>query len=143
MNTIVRERDTRRASSKRKGRKRKGLPTLASLRRKLDQVFSKFIRKRDANTSGLGQCYTCNRWAVLEASHFIPRQHAATRWDERNVHGACFYCNRWQHGDLYAYGLALQKQYGQATVDELWRSRRQAVKFHRSDLEALIVKYSA
>jgi 5-methylcytosine-specific restriction endonuclease McrA len=115
---------------------------LSTLRRKLDLVFSKWIRKRDALPNGLGRCYTCNRHALLEASHFIPRQHAGTRWDERNVHGACSYCNRWQHGNLYAYGLALMKQYGQATVDELWRSKRKAVKFSRDDLTAMIAKYS-
>ena len=133
----------RSGSRRKKGVRKKGLPTLASLRRKLDQVFSKWIRGRDAPFKGIGPCYTCNRNAVLEAGHFVPRQHAATRWDERNVHGQCNYCNRWLHGNPYAYGLALQKEYGQATVDELWRSKRVAVKFTRSDINDLIAKYSA
>lgn len=130
------------SGSRRRKERKKGKPSLKTLRNKLDLVFSKWIRKRDARPSGLGRCYTCNRFALLEASHFIPRQHAATRWDERNVHGACSYCNRWQHGNLYAYGLELEKQYGQAVVDTLWRSKRQAVKFTHSDLEYLIAKYS-
>ena len=131
-------------ASRKKGRKKgKGLPTLASLRRKLDQVFSRWIRARDALPNGMGRCYTCNRYALLEAGHFVPRQHAATRWDERNVHGQCSYCNRWQHGNLWAYGLALMKQYGMQVVDDLWLSKKVAVKFTRSDINDLIAKYSA
>jgi len=133
--------DMKSGSNQKKGRGRKKLPSLARLRRKLDQVFSKWIRGRDAPFKGIGPCYTCNRNAVLEAGHFIPRQHAATRWDERNVNGQCSYCNRWQHGNAYAYGIRLAAQYGQAVVDELWASKRQAVKWSRSDLEAMIDKY--
>ena len=125
-----------------KPRKRVKLPSIPSLRRKLDQLFSKWIRGRDAAPNGIGRCYTCNRYSHLEASHFIPRQHAATRWDERNVHGACAYCNRWQHGNLAEYYVRLVRQYGQATVDELMRLKRQPAHFTRSDLEALIERYS-
>ena len=121
--------------------KRKRLPSLAKLTRKLDELFSKWIRGRDA-PSGLARCYTCNRYAVLEASHFIPRQHQATRWDERNVHGCCSYCNRWQHGALDDYFVALEREYGRSVVNELMRMKRTTVKYARADLEAMIKKYS-
>jgi hypothetical protein len=128
--------------ARKKTRTRVKQVALSTLRKKLDKVFSLWVRKRDANAQGMGRCYTCNRFALLEASHFVPRQHQGTRWDERNVHGACSYCNRWQHGNLYAYGVALAKQYGQVMVDELWSSKRQAVKFTRADLEAMIERIS-
>lgn len=117
-------------------------PSIPSLRRKLDKVFSEFIRKRDANAQGMGRCITCNRSALLEAGHFIPRQHRATRWNERNCHGQCSYCNRWQHGAQAEYYLALVKKYGQPTVDSLMRMKHQTVKFTRSDLQAMIEKFS-
>jgi len=116
---------------------------LSTLRRKLDKVFSLWIRRRDADDKGMGRCYTCNRYALLEASHFIPRQHQATRWDEHNVHGACSYCNRWQHGNLAEYYLALVRQYGQRIADGLMELKRTTVKFTRQDLLDLIAKYSA
>src|SRR3990172_9406276 len=100
------------SGSNRKSGRGKG-KNLKTLKNKLDKVFSLWIRKRDANEQGIGACYTCNHVTKIEAGLFIPRQHAGTRWDARNVHGQCNYCNRWQHGNLYAYGLALQKQYGQ------------------------------
>ena len=131
-----------RLGSKRKQGPKKG-KSLQSLRNKLDKIFSLWIRKRDANDQGIGSCYTCNQVTKLEAGHFIPRQHAGSRWDDRNVHGQCNYCNRWQHSNPYAYGKRLALDYGQAVVDELWASKRQAVKWSRTDLEVMIDKYSA
>src|SRR3990167_1432031 len=117
--------ESKRSTAGRSGSKRKQGPkkgkSLKSLRNRLDKIFSLYIRKRDANDKVIGACYTCGHVSVLEAGHFVPRQHA-TRWDERNVHGQCSYCNRWLHGNLYAYGKRLALDYGQPVVDELWAS---------------------
>ena len=121
--------------------KRKRLPSLARLTRKLDKVFSVWIRGRDAPHQGIGPCYTCGRMAILECSHFIPRQHRATRWLEINVHGACSFCNRWQHGNLAEYYVRLVRDYGQTAVDDLMALKRTTVKHSRADLEALIERY--
>jgi len=115
---------------------------LSALRRDLDRVFSLWVRRRDGDAKGMGRCYTCNRYALLEASHFIPRQHAVVRFDERNVHGACSWCNRWQHGNQAEYYVALVKQYGQETVDELMRLKHTTVKFTRADYEQMLEKYA-
>ena len=122
--------------------KRKKLPSLAKLKRRLDILFSQWIRKRDQRSAdGYGPCVTCGTFSKLQASHFIPRQHLAVRWDERNVHGACAYCNCWQHGNLIAYTLYMQNRYGQDVVDELMRLKRTTVKMTRSDYETLLEKY--
>ena len=121
--------------------KRKRLPSLAKLTRKLDRVFSAWIRGRDAPDNGRGPCYTCTRMAILECSHFISRQHRSTRWDERNVHGSCSWCNRWQHGNLAEYYVRLVRDYGQSAVDELLALKRKTVKHSRADLEAMIEQY--
>ena len=117
-------------------------PSIPTLRRKLDKVFSAWIRGRDAPDNGIDSCFTCHRHAKLEAGHFIRRQHAATRWDERNVHGQCSYCNRWLHGALDDYYAALVREYGQGTVNELMRMKRTTVKYTRADYEEMIARYS-
>ena len=126
-------------SKRRKGPK---LASLKSLKRKLDKVFSQWIRKRDALPNGIGICITCNRAAVLQAGHFIPRQHHATRWHADNVWGQCAGCNCWGHGQQAAYYVALVKRIGQKRVDELMRLRHTTVKYTRSELGEMIAKYS-
>ena len=91
---------------------------------------------------GKGRCITCKQPADLEAGHFIPRQHASVRWDERNVHGQCSRCNRWLHGDQAEYYIALVKKYGQPTVDELMKLKHVTKKYTISELQALLEKYS-
>jgi len=113
-------------------------PSLASLKRKLDKAFGRYIRERDVNS----RCVTCGAVGILQAGHWIPRQHLATRWDERNVHGQCAWCNCWQHGNLIYYTLYMQQRYGQEVVDELMRLKRTTVKMTRSDYETLLEKYS-
>ena len=86
--------------------KRKRSRKLSALRRELDRVFAAWVRARDY-PSGWGRCISCGRERELEAGHFLPRQHTATRYDERNVHGQCSYCNRWLHGAQADYYRAL------------------------------------
>ena len=116
-------------------------PTITTLRRKLDKVFSEYIRGRDA-PSGKGRCITCNQFTELECGHFIPRQHAVLRWDERNAHGQCSRCNRWLHGDQAEYYIQLVKRYGQEVVDELMTLKHTTKKHTKADLEELIDRYS-
>ena len=122
--------------------KRKKLPSLAKLKRRLDILFSQWIRRRDTVTDGMGVCITCCTVARLQAGHFIKRQHLATRWDERNVHGQCPRCNLWLHGNEGEYCNILIKRYGQDVVDELMRLKRTTVKMTRSDYEDLLRKYA-
>jgi len=117
-------------------------PSIPSLRRKLDKVFSLYIRRRDSAKDGMGICFTCNRWSLFEAGHFIPRQHVAVRWDTRNVAGQCSYCNRWRHGEQAEFYVALVKKYGQPTVDQLMTLKRTTVKYTRADYEEMIARYS-
>ena len=118
-------------------------PSLASLRRKLDRVFSAWIRGRDAPHNGVGPCYTCGRMRTLEASHFVPRQHQSTRWNEFNVNGCCSYCNRWLHGNLAEYYARLVRDYGQHKVDELMRLKRTTVRYSREQLEEMIERFKS
>ena len=118
-------------------------PSLASLRRKLDKVFAQFIRRRDMVGGGLGICVTCGYCGILQAGHFIKRQHLMTRWDERNAHGQCIRCNHFLGGNEAEYYRFMQRKYGQQVIDELFELKHKTVKYSRDDLKAMIEKYSA
>ena len=123
--------------------KRKKLKSLKSLKAKLDKVFSEYVRDRDCLPNGVGTCITCGKQRHLQAGHFIRRQHLATRWEPDNVFGQCASCNCWGHGQEAEFYVALVKRLGQARVDELMRLKRTTVHFTRSDLEAMIERFSA
>lgn len=124
---------------------RKKLLPLKSLEKKLDRVFSEYIRRRDANEGGTVSCVTCGKlmhWKECHASHFVKRQHRSTRWDERNVHAQCPRENVYMGGsqDLMA-GYILDK-YGIAVLEELLELRERIVKYTRQDLIDLIEHFN-
>lgn len=67
----------------------------ATLVKKLDKVFSQYIRLRDALPNGTFRCISCGRIKPFEqadAGHFHSRRHMSTRFDELNVSAECRYC---------------------------------------------------
>ena len=80
-----------------KPKKSRTPPSLSTLRDRLDTVFSKYIRLRDAMPSGTFRCISCGKIKTLDqadAGHYFSRVHMNTRFDEDNVHDECRYCNR-------------------------------------------------
>lgn len=69
----------------------------ATLIRKLDEVFSMYIRLRDSQAFGYRafRCISCGQvkpFDQMDCGHFIGRTHMATRFDEENCHGECRNC---------------------------------------------------
>ena len=94
---------------------------ISSLDKKLDRVFSVFVRLRHAN-NGYCRCVTCGKWHLLtdiDAGHFWKRQHRATRWDERNAHPQCTACNHFKGGKEAEHATYILGKYGKAVYDEL------------------------
>lgn len=127
-------------TAKRGAKGRKLLP-IASIEKKLDRVFSEYIRLRDADEGGTTQCVTCGAykfWRDIDAGHFIKRQHRSTRWDERNVHPQCTRCNHFMGGRQDDMSLYILRLYGKETLLELMQLKYQTRKFVRTELEDLI-----
>ena len=124
---------------------KKKLP-LSSLEKKLDKVFSIFIRRRYADEGGTVSCVTCHRlmfWKECHAGHFIKRQHRSTRWRPTNVHPQCPGCNTYRGGVQDEYARFIVHTYGLAEFNDLMEAKHQVVKFTRTDLEEMITKYQA
>jgi hypothetical protein len=112
--------------------------------KKLDTVFSIYIRLRKANKQGIVTCYTCGKqdhYKKMQNGHFMSRKSYSTRWEELNCQVQCYSCNVMRYGEQYKYGLELQKEYGKDLPEQLLIQSKQIVKFSNIDLEDMINKY--
>ena len=116
-------------------------PTRSKLVKKLDTVFSQYIRRSNADNNGYCTCVTCNKtfhWKEIQAGHFMSRKHYSTRWDERNVKTQCVACNVYRAGEQYKYSLFL----GSEVANVLYLQSKEIVKFTNYELEDMINDYS-
>ena len=116
-----------------------------NLVKRLDTVFSQYIRLRNANAQGIAECYTCGvkkNWKQLQCGHFQSRKHYGTRFDETNCQVQCVSCNVYKYGEQYKFGLRLDKDFGQGTAESLHAKAIKITKYSNNDLQELIIKYT-
>jgi hypothetical protein len=116
-------------------------PTRSSLVKKLDTVFSQYIRLSNADNNGYCTCVTCNKkiyWKEIQAGHFMSRKHYSIRWDERNVKPQCKACNVFRYGEQFKYSLYL----GQDLSNELHSLSHKTIKYSNVELLDMIKYYS-
>lgn len=116
--------------------------TRKGLIKKLDQVFSEFIRTRTADKNGIVSCVTCGKkdhWKAMDCGHFVSRKHYATRWHEDNCAVQCKSCNVFRYGEQYKFSLYL----GASKSEELYQLSKQTAKYMDQDLIELIEKYKS
>ena len=112
---------------------------------RLDRIFSKYIRLRDADHAGYVNCWTCGKtkhYTKLDAGHFQTRAKYSTRWDKMNVKPQCKGCNMVNGGQQYMFGLNLDRAYGEGTAEEIVRRSNQTRKFSDEELKDMIRHYS-
>lgn len=116
----------------------------SNLKLRLDTVFAKFIRLRDAMPNGTFRCISCGRILPYDESdcgHYINRQHMATRFSEKNCNAQCRKCNRFDEGNIQGYRRGLISKYGEPTVLMLEAMKNQINKISDSEYETLIEFY--
>ncbi len=115
-------------------------PTRSKLVKKLDSVFSQYIRKKNADKNGNCSCCTCGKvlhWKEIQAGHFMSRKHYSIRWDERNVHPQCVACNVFRYGEQYKYSIFLGKE----LADVLYLQSKEIKKYTTDELQSSIEHY--
>ncbi len=118
--------------------------SLSPLIKKLDDVFSKFIRLRDSDKSGYCRCISCGElvyWKYIQNGHFIPRMHMNTRFDEYNCNAQCNSCNCHHHGNEAGYREGLIRKYGGTVLDILSQRKNKTKKWDRFDIIELLDRY--
>ena len=112
----------------------------SQLVKKLDKIFSEYIRISNSDNDGNTKCVTCGKvenWKQQDCGHFISRTHMSTRWDERNVGTQCKYCNRYCQGRQYEFS----KYLGQELSEELYLLSKQTRKISEIELQEMIEYY--
>jgi hypothetical protein len=112
--------------------------------KKLDKVFSEYIRLRDSRIDGYGKCISCGRlihWKDGDAGHYINRRNYSVRWNEKNVHLQCRFCNRFNEGNAAGYTQGLIKKYGEGIIEELEVAKSFPAKYTDFELNELIKVY--
>jgi hypothetical protein len=115
--------------------------TRSKIVKKLDAVFSQYIRLSNADKNGYCTCVTCGKkyhWKQIQAGHFMSRKHYSTRWLEDNVKTQCFSCNVMQFGLQYKFS----KYLGNNLSEELYNKSKEVVKFTTDELQDKITYYS-
>tara|TARA_R110002020_G_scaffold212120_1_gene418537 strand:+ start:2761 stop:3168 length:408 start_codon:yes stop_codon:yes gene_type:complete len=118
--------------------------TIPKLKKKLDQIFSLYIRLKNSNDFGVATCFTCGKldsYKRLQNGHFQSRKFLATRFDEENCQVQCSGCNIFRYGEQYKFAVNLNAKYGEGTAEELQRKARQTIKISRTDYEDYIGYY--
>lgn len=130
---------------KKKSEKKKS-PSLPALVDRLDKVFSKYIRLRDAMPSGMFRCISCGKIKPIEQAdcgHFHSRTHMSTRFDEDNCHAECRYCNRFSADHIIGYRENLIRKIGSQRFLLLEVKARETRKWSHFELEQLAKYYRA
>ena len=112
--------------------------------KKLDTVFSQFVRLRASDHRGMGECFTCGSMrhdTEVDAGHFMSRACMSTRWDEKNVQFQCKRCNGFRSGEQYKFSIELDRLYGDGTAEDLMIASKQTRKWTRDELEKLYHHY--
>lgn len=126
---------------KTKGKRTQSKPNLI---KKLDKVFSLYIRLRDVMPSGYGKCISCGKikaFAELDCGHFHSRTHMATRFDEDNCSAECRFCNRFSADHLIGYERNLKKKIGENRFNLLNVKAHSCKHWSDFELEAMIKHY--
>lgn len=121
--------------------------SLSTLIKKLDTVFSEFIRLRDCDDNGTVTCFVTGErvwWRDADAAHWIHRASMPTRFNEDNVHATTKDTNQFE--DPYEherkYTRAMLKQYGAFRLDVLRALAKGLQKYTRPEILSMIETYS-
>lgn len=122
------------------------MASLTPAEKKLDRVFSLYVRHSAAGKRGYCKCVTCGKLAPPEdmhAGHYVDRTYKCTRWDERNVHPQCVSCNTYHEGQKDEYALFLTEKYGAKVLTELNIAKHQICKYPDFLIKEMIREYTA
>lgn len=113
--------------------------------KKLDKVFSEYIRQKYADSFGMVSCFTCDarkHWKDMQNGHFISRGHMNTRWDEDNCRVQDSACNVFRSGNYTEYSYRLLKEIGEEGMDRLMAKKKEIKQWSIAELKEKIEYYA-
>jgi hypothetical protein len=103
----------------------------SKLKKKLDAIFSQYIRQKYADSEGMVTCFTCptkKHWKEMQCGHFISRSYLATRFDEDNCRPQDVGCNIFGNGKTVEFAKQLELTLGFGTVEKLFKKAREITR---------------
>ena len=120
-------------------------PSLSTLIKQADTVFSEFIRLRDSR-GGMVKCFICGYampWRQSQNMHFIDRDQMPTRYDEMNCHAGCEECNCFDTQHQERYEAKLLEILTPEGLEHLKQKSRGLQKFMKYEVLEIIETYKA
>ena len=125
--------------------KKKSQKSTSKLKKELDNIFSLFIRLRNADSSGIISCFTCgckkHYKSGMHCGHFQSRKFLCTRFSETNCQNQCAGCNIFKYGEQYKFAVELDLKYGEGTAARLEQDARGICKISRAEYIEQITYY--
>lgn len=125
-----------------KKRKQPGIP---QLKKRLDSVFSQYIRHNWSVDGETVECYTCGvvkPIKEMDNGHHISRAISPTRYSESNCRPQCRHCNRFREGMQHEFARNLRLEIGDDAYEDMIRESKQPWKWDRAWLQQQIDYYS-
>lgn len=118
---------------------------IKTLKRKVWNIFSLYVRLRDCDDDGYAKCITCEAvkfWKSdgLQAGHFISREFSSTFLEETNVHAQCASCNM-RSGMPDEYAKFIDDTYGEDERERLRLLKYNHIKRSHNDWRSLYENY--
>lgn len=101
------------------------------LKKKLDAIFSKYIRLINSDHNGNVVCFTCGKilfWKKIQNGHYVPRNTLATRFSENNCRPQCVGCNLFGNGKFIDFRIGLVKEIGARKVSSMEKEKYKVYK---------------
>ena len=119
-------------------------PPKRTLVKRLDSIFSQFIRLRAVDETGHGNCYTCGsrrHFSEVHCGHFMSRACMSTRWEPTNCAFQCARCNCFRSGEQYIFGQNLDRDHGEGTAERLHIESKKTKRWTSAELQDMCHHY--
>ena len=124
--------------------RQKKADSIGVLTKKLDRIFSVFVRLSGTREGGSCACFTCAKvlhWREIQCGHFQSRRYYSTRFHELNCKPQCYGCNIGLSGNQYTFGVNLDKLHGKGTADSMVAQSKMQTKFTSEEMKYMIENY--
>ena len=119
--------------------KRPRKPSIKSLRKKLWDTLTRYVRRRDGPL-----CRICKLEPGYALFHLVPQNEGnAVRYDPLNVVWGCRSCNCAEVNHRARYARKFEEMFGKEYMDALWTKSRIIPQFRRPDWERMIAEVEA
>jgi len=118
--------------------------SLRFLKKKVWEVFSQYIRLKEADSNGIVKCYTCGQplyWKEAQAGHGLGGRSNLILFDEEIVKPQCKRCNIFLGGNYDVFHEKLIEENGLEWFKNKIKIKYQQKQFTVQELQDLYRKY--